>query len=63
MSEDQKITVDGDRIKLTATVADSWQLTWWLLSLGPSIEVLAPVAMRRKIGNLLAEAASQYADQ
>ena len=62
MSEDQQLMAeeDGDRIKLTATVVDSWQLTWWLMSQGPSIEVVAPIALRRKIGGLLAEAANRY---
>jgi predicted DNA-binding transcriptional regulator YafY len=29
MSEDQSLAIDGDRIKLVATVSDSWQLAWW----------------------------------
>lgn len=60
MSEDQQIiTVDGE-IKLSATVSDSWQLKWWLMSQGAGIEVTAPVALRKKIGGLLAEAAARY---
>jgi len=60
LSEDQRLHVEDDNIKLTATVADSWQLTWWVMSYGASIEVTSPVGLRRKIGGLLAEAAAQY---
>ena len=60
MSEDQSLKLDGDEIKLTATVMDSWQLTWWLMSQGDSIEVVSPVALRRKIAEKLADAAAQY---
>jgi len=60
LSEDQKLKVEDDNIKLTATVADSWQLTWWIMSYGASIEVTAPIGLRRKIGGILADAAAQY---
>lgn len=61
LSLDQKLTVSGEKIKLTATVSDSWQLTWWLLSQGSSIEVTSPVTLRKRIGDKLAEAAARYA--
>jgi predicted DNA-binding transcriptional regulator YafY len=60
MSEDQQLTATDDKIKLTATVSDSWQLKWWLMSQGAGIEVTAPVALRRKMGGLLADAAALY---
>ena len=60
LSEDQKLKIEGDQVKLTATVADTWQLTWWIMSYGDNIEVTAPVALRRKIGGSLADAAAQY---
>lgn len=62
LSGDQqlRVVVGDGRSKLIATIQDSWQLTWWLLSQGPSIEVTAPVALRKKIGDLLAEAATRY---
>ncbi|MBI5627125.1 MAG: WYL domain-containing protein, partial [Nitrosomonadales bacterium] len=63
LSLDQKLQSEGDRVKLTATVADSWQLHWWLMSQGNGIEVTAPVALRRKISKLLADAAKQYVNQ
>jgi len=65
LSKDQKLKIDedGDWIRLSATVADSWQLIWWLMSQGSSIEVVAPVALRKKIGGLHAEAANQYSSE
>lgn len=63
MSEDQALKPDGDEIKLTATVMDSWQLTWWLMAQGEDIEVVSPVALRRKIAGLLTDAAAQYQDE
>lgn len=63
MSKDQILKADGDEIKLTATVMDSWQLTWWLMAQGEDIEVVSPVALRRKIAGLLTDAAAQYEDE
>lgn len=63
LSVDQKLTNGDGRIELTATVSDSWQLTWWLLSQGPGVEVIAPAALRKKVGRLLAEAAVRYVNQ
>lgn len=60
ISEDQSLALDGDRIKLVATVTDSWQLTWWLMSQGSGIQVISPVALRIKIAGRLADAAAQY---
>jgi hypothetical protein len=60
LSADQKLSPSGELFKLTATVTDSWQLTWWLMSQGPEIEVISPVALRRKIGAQLMEAAVRY---
>lgn len=60
LSRDQKLTGSGERLKLSATVADTWQFHWWLLSQGASVEVITPVALRKKIGGLLSEAAAQY---
>jgi len=63
LSNDQKLKSEGDQVKLTATVADTWQLTWWLMSYGDNIEVTAPVALRKKISGSLADAAAQYANE
>lgn len=63
LSEDQKLKPEGDQVRLIATVADTWQLNWWIMSYGDNIEVTAPVSLRRKIGRSLADAAAQYANE
>lgn len=60
LSNDQLIAGNTARPMLTATVADSWQLRWWLLSQGSSIEVVNPIWMREEIGNELSDAARLY---
>ena len=62
LAEDQRLTTRGERTKLTATVFDTWQLSWWILSHGPEIEVVKPVKLRNQIAASLREAALQYAD-
>jgi len=63
LSVDQKLNRLGDQIKLTATVADSWEMTWWLMSHGAGIEVLAPASLRKKIAGLLTDAAALYEEK
>lgn len=46
----------------TATLVDSWRLSWWILSKTGSIEVKAPEDLRRKIGDRIRAAAAQYAE-
>lgn len=63
LSDDQTLEPhDNDRIRLKATVLDTDDLTWWLLGFGPNVEVRKPVALRRKLARLLADAAGQYRD-
>ena len=51
LSEDMRIAErDGDYL-LTATVADSCQLRWWLFSWGASVEVLGPKGLRGEIAD------------
>ena len=42
---------DDDHFRLTATVDDTAQLRWWLLSFGSKVEVLEPVGLREEMGN------------
>lgn len=49
LSEDQRLAQDGHEHLLTATVADSWQLRWWILSQGPNITVRAPDCLIEEI--------------
>lgn len=62
LSEDQRISARGDRFRVAATVQDTWQLGWWILSQGPSIEVLKPVRLRKMVAEALRSAAARYAE-
>lgn len=46
--------------RVTAAVADTEQLCWWLRSFGPSLEVVKPAALRRRMAKEAAEAAAKY---
>ncbi len=50
LSRDQVIEVSGDdRLCVSATVADTPQLIWWLLAMGEGAEVVEPLSLRAKI--------------
>lgn len=51
---------DG-RIRIAATVNDTWQLRWWLLGQGSGIEVCNPPSLREEIKSRLREAIDRYA--
>jgi predicted DNA-binding transcriptional regulator YafY len=42
LSEDQRVEEEGQRLRITATVADTEQLKWWLRGFGDAVEVIAP---------------------
>ena len=46
--------------RLSATLPESWQLTWWILQQGADIEVLAPKGLREDIVATLRAAARRY---
>jgi predicted DNA-binding transcriptional regulator YafY len=56
ISSDQYLEYQEDYANLTATVADNWQLRWWLMSQGEHLLVLGPeelqTEMRRANSNL-----------
>ena len=56
LSNDQVLAGD----LLTATVNDTWQLRWWILSQGAGIEVLEPKSLREEIGRELVVAIAAY---
>jgi predicted DNA-binding transcriptional regulator YafY len=60
ISKNQKITTRSGVHTLTATVTESWQLHFWLLSQGPAITVLKPVALRKQVIASLESSLSQY---
>ncbi len=61
LSEDQVLApVSDGRVRLTATVADTLQIRWWLLGLGDQVEVVAPQALRDDMIERLQQALTQY---
>jgi len=62
LSENQTLEFDGTRYQLSATVYDTWQLRWWILSHGAEIEILAPTVLRHEIAQTLQQAANQYTE-
>ena len=61
LSQDQVMedTADGC-VWLTATVADTAQVRWWLLGLGDQVEVISPQSLRETIATTLRQAAARY---
>ncbi len=54
----QEQQLDGN--VLTATVRDTWQLRWWILSQGAGVEVLGPDELRTAIAQELQQAVARY---
>ena len=52
--------IDDVHSELRATVADSWELRWWLLGRGDSVCVMGPAALRREIADAHRKAAAHY---
>jgi predicted DNA-binding transcriptional regulator YafY len=46
--------------RVRATLVETEQLYWWLRSLGPEVEVIRPVALRRRMAGDLKAAAGMY---
>ena len=52
LAADQVAEDEGDdHFRLTATVNDTAQLRWWLLSFGSKVEVLKPAGLREEMAN------------
>ncbi len=62
ISDDQQLLEVAGGWQLKATVRDTRQLLWWILSQGAAIEVLAPLALRQRVGVVLRTAAERYSD-
>ena len=62
LSEDQRMERRGrEWITFTATVNDSQQLRWWILSFGPAMRVVDPPELFREMRDIIVEAARHYA--
>ena len=46
--------------RLEATVSDTWQLQWWILSQGDNFIVEQPASLRNNIATKLASALAGY---
>ena len=61
LSEDQVLKkTSGGYFCLTATVKDTSELRWWLLSFGVGVEVLAPKALRKEFKGMAESMARMY---
>lgn len=60
LSEDQRLVEKKDHHLLTATVRDSWDLHFWILSQGASFTIRKPARLRRQIRETLVEALAHY---
>ena len=60
LSADQEIRIKAERTTVRATVADSWQLRWWILGQGDAVEVLKPAALQREIAATCRRMAALY---
>ena len=60
LTENQRLEPVANGFIFTATLPDSWRLSWWILSKTGSIEVLAPKELRQNIGARIQTAATRY---
>jgi predicted DNA-binding transcriptional regulator YafY len=61
LSDDQRITPDGDgMVRVNATVLDTKELRWWLLGFGDQVTVLGPQALRERMRATAAGMAASY---
>jgi predicted DNA-binding transcriptional regulator YafY len=60
LSVDQKFIPSGDEWRVKATVRDTFQLQWWILAQGPALEVVAPKALRQRVGEEVHAMAARY---
>lgn len=64
LSKDQQVEeMDGDKLKITATVADTPQLRWWLMSFGAGVEVISPPNFRTEMAAEYQILSTKYASR
>lgn len=56
LSDDMTLTDEGDGSVLVATVTDSWELRWWILSHAGSIQIREPKKLASEITHRLSQA-------
>lgn len=61
LSKHQKVQIlDDQKVLITAKVASTPQLKWWLLALGAGVEVIEPSDLREEIKNTLNKTLQHY---
>lgn len=61
LADDQVITEKKDGTSLvTATILDTSQLRWWLLSFGDNVEILKPAGLRREFATIARDLNRHY---
>ena len=61
LAQDQKIkNISDDEVEVTATVADTAQLRWWLLGFGDQVEVIRPKKLRDELVETVSNMAKRY---
>lgn len=63
LSLDMQLHEQDNGFLVEATVSDTWQLQWWILSQGNGLVVQAPEQLRRRVGDMLRSAAAAYEQQ
>ena len=63
LSTDMVLQALPDGFQIQATVSNTWQLHWWILSLGASLVVQEPAALRQQVGDTLRLAAAAYGSE
>ena len=66
LSRDQQIEEISDQkgvLIVTATVADTPQLKWWLLGFGDGVEVLFPESLRHELSEIASRVVARYTPQ
>lgn len=62
MTKDQTISkIDDNYVEITATVADSSEIRWWLLGFGDQVEVLGPKNLRKEFAEIAKNLHARYA--
>lgn len=61
LSMDMRIVPKNGELLLTATVSDSWQLRWWVLSWGDAIAIAAPSSLQKEIYRIIEKTQDLYA--
>jgi len=63
LSKDQQVEeLEDGKLKITATVADTPQLRWWLMGFGAGVEVLSTSNLRSELADEYRRISAKYAD-